>query len=104
MARPIGEHLNAEHGLRLGWPRTECLVARRVVKPLQSFLDLEAAGGTNPTIRVGQWAILSTSDLAFAGGSIADTTKTGVLAASLVAGAIGYAVLRRGRDARVVRR
>jgi hypothetical protein len=60
MARSNGEHLNAEHGLRMPWSGTE--------RPR------------------------------------ADTTMTGVLADSLVAGAIEYAVLRRGRDARVVRR
>jgi NhaA family Na+:H+ antiporter len=45
MARPNGEHLNAEHGLRMPWSRTERPVPRRVVKPLQSFLEQEAAGG-----------------------------------------------------------
>jgi hypothetical protein len=60
MARPIGEHLNAEHGLRMPWSRTE--------RPH------------------------------------ADTTKTGVLTASRVAGAIGYGVLRRAADAGAVRR
>lgn len=60
MARSSGEHLNAEHGLRMPWSRTE--------RPHT------------------------------------DTRKTGVLAASLVAGAIGYAVMRRVADAGTVRR
>jgi hypothetical protein len=60
MARSNGEHLNAEHGLRMPWSRTE--------RPL------------------------------------ADTTKKGVLTASFVAGAIGYAVPRRAADAGAVRR
>ena len=131
MARSNGEHLKAEHGLRMPWSRTERPVPRRVVKPLQSFLEQEAPGdafllaatvvalawanspwrdsyeqlwGTNLTIGVGRWAILFIVDLALAGGPLADTTKVGVLAASLVAGAIGYAVLRRAGDAGAVRR
>jgi hypothetical protein len=60
MARSNGEHLNAEHGLRMPWSRTE--------RPR------------------------------------ADATKVGILAASLAAGAIGYAVLRRAADAGAVRR
>ena len=45
MARPTGDHVNPEQGLRLPWSRTERPVPRRVVKPLQSFLEQEAAGG-----------------------------------------------------------
>jgi NhaA family Na+:H+ antiporter len=34
------------------------------------------------------------SDLAFAGGSLLDTAKLGILAASLTAGLVGWVILR----------
>lgn len=58
MARPVDRIPSAE-GLRMPWSRSERPVPRRVLKPLQSFLEQEAASGVLlllATIVVLVWA------------------------------------------------
>jgi Na+:H+ antiporter, NhaA family len=43
---------------------------------------------------IGFTMSLFISDLAFAGGSLLNTAKLGVLSASLIAGVVGWAILR----------
>jgi len=45
MTRSIGPVPSADEGLRMPWSRSERPVPRRVLKPLQSFLEQEAASG-----------------------------------------------------------
>ena len=45
MARPVNGFPGTDQGLRMPWSRSERPVPRRVLKPLQSFLEQEAASG-----------------------------------------------------------
>src|SRR4030042_4168393 len=45
MARPTFEPPAAGEGVRMPWSRSERLFPRRILQPLQSFLETEAASG-----------------------------------------------------------
>jgi NhaA family Na+:H+ antiporter len=56
--------------------------------------------GTAAVAGIGFTVSLFISDLAFPRGGLADLAKVGVLAASVLAGAVGFAILRSGGGAR----
>lgn len=56
--------------------------------------------GTAAVAGIGFTVSLFVTELAFSNPAVADTAKVGIFAASLVAGALGFAVLRSGRGGR----
>jgi Na+:H+ antiporter, NhaA family len=50
---------------------------------------------------IGFTMYLFISDLAFAGGSLLNTAKLGILAASLIVGVVGWAILRGAAFTRI---
>jgi NhaA family Na+:H+ antiporter len=75
-----------------------------VVRPLQAFLEMEAAGGivllVNALVAsMGFTVALFIAGLAFDGATeLRDQAKVGILFGSLAAGLVGYLVLRAERQ------
>ena len=82
MGRLSGARLRSLGGVRLGG------------LPLPAGVGIRQLMGVAAVAGIGFTVSLFVTDLAFRGPALVDTAKIGILGASIVAGALGFALLR----------
>ena len=82
-------------GKQLGVTLLAWLAVRTGVSDLPEGVSWRHVYGAGWLAGIGFTMSLFISDLAFASGSLLDTAKLGILTASLIAGVVGWAILRR---------
>jgi NhaA family Na+:H+ antiporter len=81
-------------GKQLGVTLLAWLAVRTGVSDLPEGITWRHVYGAGWLAGIGFTMSLFISDLAFASGSLLDTAKLGILAASLIAGLVGWMILR----------
>ncbi len=87
-------------GKQLGITLFAWLAVRSGVSELPAGIGWRHVYGAGWLAGIGFTMSLFISDLAFSDGSLVDTAKLGILAASLIAGLVGWLILRRASTPR----